>query len=459
MLEDLGFVVTAEPDGHERCLVTARKDNVAVAWERYRIGDSAACRTVAETWAADDRLRGGRDILVEDVVRALQEAEEHVICQVAEDRYEDDAREEATSPVRRASHVDEKVMAELAWNAERSRPDFIALDRQKKTTSRTERVYGAEGLIVVPSSWKGMVTPGHPIQGNVLVPTKCSLGSCDGKRLRGDIRAFIERYVELSVEGIAIAAEYVLLTWVYDRFNELPYLAFRSPEYGRGKSRALETVGSICYRPLLVGGGSTPASVLRMLDQLGGTLVADEFEKDENPELGSTVRCILNQGFQRNKPLVKCQGENFDPRAFQCYGPKVFALRGRLGDDATESRTIWVVMESRSRDNIPLNLPRERFDGEALALRNRLLAWRFVHYDEIEVDPSLAQKELEDRANQIGLPLFSVARDEQSRAQIIAAFKRRQRSIHEDRAETRAGQVLRAILEIASLATPFGRGT
>ena len=57
------------------------------------------------------------------------------------------------------------------------------------------------------------------------------------------------------------ATYYVLLTWVYDTFNELPYLRLKG-EFGTGKTRCLLTIGSLCYKPMFVSGAiaSRPAA-------------------------------------------------------------------------------------------------------------------------------------------------------------------------------------------------------
>ena len=52
--------------------------------------------------------------------------------------------------------------------------------------------------------------------------------------LRFDVQDFIHRYVDLSPAFEKVATHYVLLSWVYDAFNELPYLPLRG-DYGSGK--------------------------------------------------------------------------------------------------------------------------------------------------------------------------------------------------------------------------------
>jgi hypothetical protein len=129
----------------------------------------------------------------------------------------------------------------------------------------------------------------------------------------------------------------------------------------------------------------------------------------------------------------------------------VFALRGRLGDDATESRTLSIQMAQRTRGDIPLSLPRVTFDAEALALRNRLLGWRFVRYGNVHIDPALADAQLEDRANQIGLPLLAVARTDETRRQVVGVLRRQQGSLAASRAETLAGEVFAVIVAMADV--------
>jgi len=64
--------------------------------------------------------------------------------------------------------------------------------------------------------------------------------------LVGDIQAFIHRYVDLSLTFEKVARYYVILSWLYDAFNELPYLRLRG-DCGSGKTRALLTIGSLWF--------------------------------------------------------------------------------------------------------------------------------------------------------------------------------------------------------------------
>jgi len=76
------------------------------------------------------------------------------------------------------------------------------------------------------------------------------------EQLLAEIQSFIHRYVDVSSLFEKIASYYVLFSWVYDRFNELPYLRLRG-DPGSGKTRVLLMVGSLCYKPIFASDAST----------------------------------------------------------------------------------------------------------------------------------------------------------------------------------------------------------
>src|SRR5262249_48376723 len=149
----------------------------------------------------------------------------------------------------------------------------------------------------------------------------------------------VQHYVSLSASFLQIAATYVLLTWVYDAFNELPYLRFRG-DYGSGKSRALTVFGSIAYKGFFASGASTVSPIFHTLDTFAGTLVLDEADFRFTDEKAELVK-ILNNGNARGFPVLRSQlraSKEFEPRAYSVYGPKIIAMRGSYADRALESR-------------------------------------------------------------------------------------------------------------------------
>jgi hypothetical protein len=182
----------------------------------------------------------------------------------------------------------------------------------------------------------------------VLFPSKAEeYGTAE--ELVAEITAYLHRYVDLSPAFERLAAHYALFSWVYDCFNELPYLRLKG-DFGTGKTRFLITLGSICYKPIFASGASTVSPIFHMLDVFGGTLLIDEADFRFSDERAQITK-ILNNGNARGFPVLRTESKNgrdFNPRAFQVFGPKVVAMRGHFDDRiAPEAATIDAALEPR----------------------------------------------------------------------------------------------------------------
>ena len=239
----------------------------------------------------------------------------------------------------------------------------------------------------------------------VLLPSEPEEYGSESELL-AEVHAFIHRYVDLPPLFERVSAHYVLFTWVYDAFNELPYLRVRG-DYGSGKSRFLLTVGSLCYKPMLVSGASTVSPIFRIIDAFRGTLVIDESDFRESDEKAEIVK-ILNNGNARGFPVLRAeqnQKKEFDPRAYTVFGPKLIATRRAFKDQALESRCLTEEMgQGRLRRDIPLNLP-PAFEEEAICLRNKLLLFRFRNLGNPRELGDLLPDTIEPRLRQIFAPL------------------------------------------------------
>jgi hypothetical protein len=263
-----------------------------------------------------------------------------------------------------------------------------------------------------------------------------------------EVRAFIHRYVDLTPTFEEIATHYVLLTWVYDAFNELGYLRFRG-DYGTGKTRALLTVGSISYKPFFASGASTVSPIFHVLDAFGGTLVLDEADfrfSDATAELTK----ILNNGNVKGLPVLRTmtnRHRELNPTAFKVFGPKLIGMRQNFADRALESRFLTEETGGRPlRTDVPIQLP-DSLARDALLLRNKLLAWRFRFRFLVGVDPSRLVPGVEPRFNQTALALLSIIDDEGLRSRIAAELVGEEARVLQERASTIDATMLRSILE------------
>ena len=85
------------------------------------------------------------------------------------------------------------------------------------------------------------------------------------------------------------------------------------------------------------------------------------------------------------------------------------------------------------------------FDGEALALRNKLLRWRFENLARIVADESKLLA-LEPRLTQIGAPLFSVSTDEDFRAELVLFLSDQAEEHHAERPQAIVAEAIRQLL-------------
>ncbi len=275
--------------------------------------------------------------------------------------------------------------------------------------------------------------------------------------LIAEIRQFIHRYVDISPLFEQIASYYILLSWVYDAFNELPYLRLRG-DTGTGKTRLLLTAGSLCYKPIFASGASTVSPLFRILDGIHGTLIIDEGDFRFSDEKAEIVK-IRNNGNARGFPVLRSESVNsreFSPRAYTVFGPKLVSTRGFFQDRAPESRCLTEETGGRRlRDDIPLNLTDE-YRREGLTLRNKLLMFRIRNFGRRAIDATLVDRSIEPRLSQIFAPLLSVIDDAEARQALREVAREYHRELVADRGMDMEAQVLEIIQELRD--SPYADG-
>jgi hypothetical protein len=302
------------------------------------------------------------------------------------------------------------TLVELVFDAGEGRT-MLALCPPVGKPSLADRSTLPDGTVLAPYA----ATNNLLSSGCVLLPS--ALGDLGSKAaLLSDIKAFIHRYVGLSAVFEDIAVHYVLLSWVYDAFNEVPYLRLAG-EYGSGKTRALLVLGSLAYKGFFASGASTVSPIFHILHEFGGTLVLDEADLRFSDATADLIK-ILNNGTMKGLPVLRTmtnRHRELNPQAFRVFGPKIVAMRGSFRDEAMESRFLTEDMNGNAmRADIPVHLP-DLMRHEAQELRNRLLAWRFSERHRVCIDPARAIPGLSPRGNQMALPLLSLVDDPELR--------------------------------------------
>lgn len=350
--------------------------------------------------------------------------------------------------------LDDGTLVEMLYDARAGKTSF-AVCRGGVWTEEPSVL--DRGRRLVPFSTRNNLVA-HEI---VLFPSKPQRFG-DHATLVADLHRFVHRHLDVSPEFERLAVHYILFTWLHDRFNELPYLRARG-DFGSGKTRFLQILGSLCYRPIFASGSSTVSPVFRILDAFRGTLVLDEADfrmSDEKAELTK----ILNNGSVRGFPVLRSEATRsgeFNPTAFHVFGPKLVATRGEFEDPALESRFLTEPMGLRPlREDVPINLP-SAYRAEALELRNKLLAYRFENWDRTgppetirwEADAEGDERgrkprRIDPRLAQVLSPLMAVMKDDATRAILTGIARRRDEEMADEKRQRPEALVLELVREM-----------
>lgn len=338
-----------------------------------------------------------------------------------------------------ATHLFEEIVQD-------GKPMFVAFEKSTGNINFVPAIEYPE-LTIVPI-WSAEIT-----EGAVTLPTGIEEYSSTID-LKNEVRDLIFKYVDLLPIDLEFSAWYILLTWIYDRLNTISYLRFLG-DTGVGKSRALDVIGRLCYKPLMMAGVVTPAPIYRLIRRFRGTVILEEADFRDTSEKGEVIT-ILNCGFERNRPVIRCNRDNPDNlEILPCYGPKIFATRNTFNDVALEARCTTFTMEETDREDIPALLG-STFIFNMAKLRNKLLLWRLRNWQLINSDSveeiDLGPEYLEPRLRQIGLPFAVPFKDI---PEVMEEFRRfmqeRQQNIRYERGESENGKVILALFKMAQV--------
>jgi len=350
--------------------------------------------------------------------------------------------------IRTTSFNNSELHAELIYDKEEDKLLYAIYDKENNNV-----IYESRITLIMKDNKTGET---HPIiieppkidlieKGVILLPSKASKYK-DEKTLLKNIQNFIHKYMDIEEQFEKLCAYYVMFTWVYDRFNETPYLRALG-DYGTGKTRFLQTLGALCYKSTFTSGATTPAPIYRINEMFHGTLILDEADLKYSDSKSDYIK-ILNCGYMKGMPVIRCEQETMNPQSFDVFCPKLIATRHRFEDSALESRCITVIlMKTKAREDVPRNLS-DGFWDEAQTIRNQLLAFRFKHYDQTELKIKYANTNIEDRIRQISTPLLSTIEDKSIRTEINMFLEEYNEEIIQDRKSTYTGEILEIICKL-----------
>jgi len=160
---------------------------------------------------------------------------------------------------------------------------------------------------------------------------------------------YIEKYVVLECEETKhILALWVVMTWVFDRFDRLPILLVTSPAPRSGKTRLFEVLLKVVNRGQL-NIDMTPATMFRLIDKYHPTLLIDE--ADTLLKNNEDLTRIVNAAHTKGALVWRCDSETNEPIAYDCFTPVALAGNNPVMAPATRDRCIEIKLKRKLRED------------------------------------------------------------------------------------------------------------
>ena len=232
-----------------------------------------------------------------------------------------------------------------------------------------------------------------------------------GAALLDKLAAFVRRYVVVTEAQADALAPWIVHTWAIEAASTTPYLSITSAEKHSGKTRVLEVLGLLCREPMPAA-NVTEAALFRSLGERPRTLLHDEVDAIFGPKARDRedLRAMLNAGYRRGTPVLRCVGEGSKQRVeqFDVFGAKALAGIGHLPDTLAD-RSISIRMKRRAPGESVQRLSEKRPPADAARLREDAERWATENHAALDAAEPKLPPELDDRAQDTAEPLLAIA--------------------------------------------------
>ncbi|WP_017599018.1 DUF3631 domain-containing protein [Nocardiopsis lucentensis] len=249
--------------------------------------------------------------------------------------------------------------------------------------------------------------------------TEYTLGDLDRgdtlDALLDEVRAAFTRYVVLPTpEAVDALVLWCAATHAQAVADHAPRLVIKAPEKRCGKSRCLDIVEALSFKPV-VAVNATPAAIFRSIEaDEPPTLIFDEVDtifparSTKAAENNEELRGLLNAGHQRGRPARRVVGKGTEQVVAEFATFAMAALAG-IGSmpDTIEDRAVVITMRRRAPDERVAKFRYRRDQLPLHGLRERLGDVIKTHLDTLAgAEPNMP---VEDRAADTWEPLIALA--------------------------------------------------
>jgi hypothetical protein len=164
-----------------------------------------------------------------------------------------------------------------------------------------------------------------------------------GPALLNGVERAIRRHVVLDDAAAVALTLWCVAAHAHSNFDIFPRLFVTSPTKGAGKTTLLDVIERLSPRPLAVS-SATAAALFRVIPTMRPVLLLDE--ADAWARDNEDVRMVINAGHKRGAAVLRCVGDENEPRAFDVFAPAALAAIGRL-PDTIEDRAVVVQLRRK----------------------------------------------------------------------------------------------------------------
>ena len=226
----------------------------------------------------------------------------------------------------------------------------------------------------------------------------------DAAALLAELVTIFERHLVLPAGAAIVAASWVLHTWTLDAACFTPRLVVKSPTKRCGKSLLLEVLDALAARAITAANISS-AVLFRAIEAFRPSLLVDEADSFLGDD--EALRGVLNAGFRYDGLVLRCDGDDLEPRAFRCFAPVAIAAIGVLPATLVD-RAFTIEMARKGRAEKVARFDR-RARSRLAPLRPRLARWAKDALEELREAAPEVPEALNDRQRDIAEPLIAIA--------------------------------------------------
>ncbi|MGI5274886.1 DUF3631 domain-containing protein [Nonomuraea sp. CA-218870] len=251
---------------------------------------------------------------------------------------------------------------------------------------------------------------GEPSDDSELTPPT----PLDGADVLGRVEKFAGQYLSLPNEHcLPTISLWAAHTYVAEKFYTTPRLICSSAEPESGKTRVLEVLNHLVYKPEMILSPTT-AALFRMLFDGPMTLLFDETDTIFNVKNAGNfedLRGLLNAGYKRGATIPRCVGDASKMRVqrFKVFAPVALAgIAGGMPATIT-TRAITLHMRKRAAGEHVEPFYEEDAEEEARPIAADLAAWLEPLAEDLGKVRPVMPAGVVDRPAEVWKPLHAIA--------------------------------------------------